>query len=89
MEILTKSDCPPKFKAVVRQLHDDMLARNDLWMVSGDEGSKAMLYASFNHVKHDVFWHAYRCFFIIIIIIIRIVMIVAQSNTPLMASYLT
>ena len=59
-KIMAKFGCPAKFIAMVRQFHDDMLAR----VQNEDEFSDSfpVTGTSFSTVQHDVFCHAYRCF---------------------------
>ena len=56
LKIMAKFGCPAKFIAMVRQLHDGMLAR-----VQNDGGFSDPFPVT-NGVKHDVFCYTYSCF---------------------------
>ena len=51
---MTKFGCPAKFIAMVRQLHDGMLACVQI------DGEFSDPFPSSNAVQHDVFCHAQR-----------------------------
>ena len=66
-KIMAKFGCPPRYIAMVRQLHDGMQAR----VQNGGEysepfpvtnGVKQWLCYGTNIVQHDVFCYAHRCF---------------------------
>ena len=62
-KIMARFGCPAKFIAMVRQFHDDMLARvqNDGEFSDPFPVTNGVM-QGFNTLQHEVFCHAYRCF---------------------------
>ena len=60
-KIMAKFGCPTKFRAMVRQFYDSMLAlvQNDPFPVTNGQ---ARLCTSLKSVQHDVLCHAHSCF---------------------------